>query len=60
MQDVVDLSEAKSDYRNGLSEGIVIKLSDGRWQTDSFKVVNKFFERRNDFNTELLENRVIS
>jgi hypothetical protein len=58
MQDVVELSESKSLYRNGLSEGIVIKLAEGRWQTDSFKVVNRFFERRDNFNSELLKNKI--
>lgn len=58
MQDVVELSESKSLYRNGLSEGIVIKLAEGRWQTDSFKVVNKFFERRDNFNSELIKNKI--
>jgi atypical dual specificity phosphatase len=60
ISDVVRVSELPSDYRNGIREGIVIKLSDGRKVTQSFKIVNKFFDRREDFNEELIKNKVIS
>lgn len=60
ISDVVRVSELPSEYRNGIREGIVIKLSDGRKVTESFKIVNKFFERREDFNDELIKNKVIS
>jgi hypothetical protein len=59
ISDVVRVSELPSEYRNGIREGIVIKLSDGRKVTESFKIVNKFFERREDFNDELIKNKVI-
>jgi hypothetical protein len=59
ISDVVRVSELPSEYRNGIREGIVIKLSDGRKVTESFKIVNKFFERREDFNEELIKNKVI-
>ncbi len=60
ISDVVRVSELPSEYRNGIREAIVIKLSDGRKVTESFKIVNKFFERREDFNDELIKNKVIS
>lgn len=60
ISDVVRVSELPSEYRNGIREGIVIKLSDGRKVTQSFKIVNKFFNRREDFNEELIKNKVIS
>jgi len=60
ISDVVRVSELPSEYRNGIREGIVIKLSDGRKVTQSFKIVNKFFDRREDFNDELIKNKVIS
>ena len=60
ISDVVRVSELPSEYRNGIREGIVIKLSDGRKVTQSFKIVNKFFDRREDFNEELIKNKVIS
>jgi atypical dual specificity phosphatase len=60
ISDVVRVSELPSEYRNGVREGIVIKLADERKITESFKIVNKFFERREDFNEELIKNKVIS
>ena len=60
MSEIVAESEKPSKYRNGVREGIVIKLSDGRKVTESFKIVNKFFERREDFNEELIKNKIIS
>ena len=35
-----------------------MKVSDGRWITDSFKVVNKHFKRREDFNEVLIKNKL--
>lgn len=58
MIDVVVESERASIYRNGLSEGIVLKTVDGLFLNDTYKVVNKFFERTNDFNKELIKNKV--
>lgn len=59
--EIVELSEMKSSYRNGVSEGIVFKSSDGRFVKDTWKVVNKFFERREDFNTSVpIKNRIMS
>jgi atypical dual specificity phosphatase len=60
MSEIVAESEKPSKYRNGVREGIVIKLSDGRKVTGSFKIVNKFFERREDFNEELIKNKIVS
>jgi hypothetical protein len=60
ISEIVVESEKLSKYRNGVREGIVIKLSDGRKVTESFKIVNKMFERREDFNEELIKNKIIS
>ena len=60
MSEIVAESEKPSKYRNGIREGIVIKLSDDRKVTGSFKIVNKFFERREDFNEELIKNKIVS
>ena len=60
ISDVVRESELPSLYRNGVREGIVIKLSDGKKVTQSFKIVNRFFDRREDFNDELIKNKVFS
>jgi hypothetical protein len=58
INDVVDFSEKESVYRSGKREGIVIKISDGESVTDSFKVINKYFTRREDFNKELIKNKI--
>jgi hypothetical protein len=57
--DVVRLSEMKSDYTNGIREGIVIKTVEGDFFKNSYKVVNKHFDRREDFNEKLIKNKVI-
>jgi len=53
-------AEKPSEYRNGVREGIVIKTSNGRFVDRTFKVVNRFFERREDFNDELIKNKILS
>lgn len=58
IDDVIKFSERNSIYREGIGEGIVIKISDGESTTDSFKVVNKYFTRRGDFNEELIKNKI--
>ena len=59
LQEIIDYSEKESDYRNGLREGIVIKTSDGRFLKDTYKVVNKHFILRNDFNkAEAIKNKL--
>lgn len=58
VSDVIKFSEMKSDFRNGLSEGIVVKTSEGRFLKDTWKVVNRHFERRDDFNLELIRNKL--
>ncbi len=58
LDEVVRYSEKNSDFRNGKQEGIVIKISDGSSVTDSYKVVNKHFIRREDFNKELIKNKI--
>lgn len=59
INDVIKLSESSSQYRDGIVEGIVIKTSSGRFIDKCFKVVNKHFERREDFNQNLLKNKTI-
>ena len=59
IEDIIKLAEEKSEYRNGIREGIVVKTSDGRFLKDTWKVVNKHFERRNDFNDCLIRNKVV-
>lgn len=56
VSDVIKMSELPSDYTDGVREGIVIKTVDGDFMKDSYKVVNKFFVRRDDFNDELIKN----
>lgn len=50
IQEIIDYSEMESQYRTGLREGIVIKTSEKEFLKDTFKVVNKHFKLRNDFN----------
>lgn len=58
--DLISLSELPSNYiKSGIREGIVVKTGEGRWRETSFKVVNKFFTRREDFNEEIIQNKVI-
>ncbi len=59
IKEVISLSELESDYRDGIREGIVIKTSNGRFLDKCFKVVNKQFERRQDFNEILIKNKII-
>jgi atypical dual specificity phosphatase len=48
--EIIEASEINSQYRNGLVEGIVFKTVKGNFVEDRWKVVNRYFERRNDFN----------
>lgn len=54
--EIVAYSEKMSDYRDGRREGIVVKTSNGRFVEDVFKVVNKYFVRREDFNEVIIKN----
>jgi atypical dual specificity phosphatase len=56
IEDVVKYSELDSEYTNDKREGIVIKIDDGKFITNSFKVVNKYFNRREDFNDVIIKN----
>jgi len=60
IREIVEWAEKPSEYRNGVREGIVIKTSNGRFVDRTFKVVNRFFERREDFNDELIKNKILS
>lgn len=60
INEIVEYSERVSDYRNGIREGIVIKISDNKFVTQSFKVVNRHFTRRQDFNdVGIIKNKVV-
>lgn len=60
IQEVIDFSEKESEYRTGRREGIVIKTADGDFLKDTFKVVNKYFQLRTDFNeSPAVKNRYI-
>ena len=54
------MSEMKSIYRDGTLEGIVLKTSNREFLDKTWKVVNKYFERRNDFNDLLIKNKVVT
>ena len=60
ISEVVKLSEMESIYRDGIVEGIVLKTSKGEFLDKTWKIVNKYFERRNDFNDLLIKNKVVS
>ena len=55
VQEILAHAEAPSAYRNGVREGDVFKMAANGFVTDSFKVVNKSFVRRNDFNNVPME-----
>ena len=57
-EDVVKLSEMPSDYRDGVREGIVIKTSNGIYREEMYKVVNKHFVQRQDFNERIVKNKL--
>jgi atypical dual specificity phosphatase len=60
IEEIIEKSEMISSYYDGISEGIVIKFSDGRFCNSMCKVVNKFFERCNDFNTRIpIKNKLL-
>jgi len=59
VDDVIKWSEMKSGYTNGIREGIVIKIVDGDFVENSYKIVNKHFNRREDFNENLIKNCLI-
>jgi hypothetical protein len=59
ISEIVEYSERVSEYRNGVREGIVIKIANGRFVDKSFKVVNRHFVRREDFNEELVKNKIL-
>lgn len=59
LSELKTLSEMSSRYRDGISEGIVIKTIEDRFTKDMYKIVNSSFTRREDFNTtELVKNKL--
>lgn len=60
ISEIIKLSERQSQYRDGYSEGIVIKTVSDRYVDNIYKVVNKYFNRREDFNTtNIIKNKTI-
>ncbi len=55
VQAVIDWSEMPSEYRSGVREGIVLKTAANGFCGDVYKVVNRFFVRRDDFNDVPIE-----
>lgn len=52
IEEIIKYSEKDSNYKDGIREGIVLRcITDTIFSGDSFKVINKYFERREDFNT---------
>ena len=59
-EELVELSERQSVYTDGFSEGIVCKVSDGRYIKSMFKMVNKHFIRCQNFNErDLIKNKLV-
>jgi hypothetical protein len=59
LDEVRNSSELKSKYKDGFAEGIVLKQTQGFFISKVYKVVNKYFERREDFNEEIIKNKLI-
>ena len=57
---VKDEAEQMSSYREGQREGIVIKTVKGDFVDNFYKVVNDFFDRRDDFNDVPLIKNVLA
>lgn len=58
ISELIKYSEMKSEYRNGIVEGVVVKTNNGRFLDNTWKVVNKYFERRENFNDILIRNSI--
>lgn len=59
LDEIVKLSEKKSDYSDTYREGIVLKTVKGNFIENYYKIVNKFFNRREDFNSMEIKNAFI-
>lgn len=59
IDEIIGMSEMESKYRNGIVEGIVLKTSNGEFLKETWKVVNRHFERRMDFNDCLIKNKLL-
>jgi atypical dual specificity phosphatase len=60
ISDVKQTSELKSKYTDDYAEGIVIKICSERWVEKTYKVVNQFYNRRDDFNdVDIIRNKVL-
>lgn len=58
LNDIITMSEKKSDYRDGIVEGIVLKTKTGDFLDSTWKIVNKHFQRRLDFNEKIEKNEL--
>ena len=59
MSEIISVSEKVSEYRTGIVEGIVLKTSKGEFLNETWKVVNKHFERTTDFSERMVKNQVV-
>jgi len=59
ISDIKKKSEVISNYRNGYAEGIVLKTVSGNFIKSTYKVVNQFFNRREDFNEGQIERNIL-
>jgi len=58
--ELISASESKSEYKDGIREGIVIKTYTNDFILNMYKIVNKHFIRREDFNeSKLVRNKLI-
>lgn len=61
VEDLISKSEASSAYGDVIREGLVVKTENERgFLTNTFKMVNKYFTPRGDFNSNIILNKVAS
>lgn len=52
--DIKLILDEPSEYRSGIKEGVVVKIADENWITNTFKVVRSDFNRTETFNEDKL------
>lgn len=59
MEQLIELSEMDSMFRDGKAEGIVGKIADDKFIKMMFKMVNKYFVRTDEFNDrDIIKNTI--
>ena len=59
LETIIQIAEMESAYGDCVREGVVVKTQDERgFLIDTFKLVNRFFTPRQDFNQNLILNKV--